>query len=107
MNAFFNLNEYMLFLNFPNINIDINKAKIEMFHRYIASILGIFIISILIVSLYFRNENHPIIIPLCAFIAVMIQALFGMWTVTLKLLPIIVTMHLIGGLTILSLLFIS
>jgi cytochrome c oxidase assembly protein subunit 15 len=93
-------------LNFPNISIDINKAKIEMFHRYIASVLSIFILAILVFSFYFYKLKHPIFIPCCTLIAVMIQALFGMWTVTLKLLPIIVTLHLIGGLTILSLLFI-
>jgi cytochrome c oxidase assembly protein subunit 15 len=93
-------------LNFPNITIDINKAKIEMFHRYIASILSLFILSILLFSIYFRKQGHPIILPFLISIAVIIQALFGMWTVTLKLLPIIVTMHLLGGLTILSLLFI-
>ena len=93
-------------MNFPNISIDINKAKIEMFHRYIASILGILILVIFIFSLYFLKKSHPIIIPTLTFLAVIMQALFGMWTVTLKLLPIIVTMHLIGGLTILSLLFI-
>lgn len=93
-------------LNFPNISIDINKAKIEMFHRYIASVLGILIAFILFASIYFYKLEHPILIPILTFITVIIQALFGMWTVTLKLLPIIVTMHLLGGLTILSLLFI-
>jgi cytochrome c oxidase assembly protein subunit 15 len=95
-------------INFPNITIDINKAKIEMFHRYIASVLSIFILMILVFSIYFYlyKYKHPIIIPICVSIAVIIQAMFGMWTVTLKLLPIIVTMHLMGGMIILSLLFI-
>ena len=35
---------------------------------------------------------------------ILVQALFGKWTVTLKLKPIIVTTHLIGGMTTLSLL---
>merc|ERR1712170_108620 len=50
-------------MNFPNISIDINKAKIEMFHRYIASILGILILTIFIFSLYFLKKSHPILIP--------------------------------------------
>ena len=93
-------------LNFPNISIDINKAKIEMFHRYIASILSICILLILISSIYLRKLGHPLKIPILTSIVVIVQAMFGMWTVTLKLLPIIVTLHLVGGLTILSLLFI-
>jgi len=38
------------------------------------------------------------------FALILVQALFGKWTVTLKLKPIIVTMHLIGGMATLSLL---
>jgi cytochrome c oxidase assembly protein subunit 15 len=38
------------------------------------------------------------------FALILVQALFGKWTVTLKLKPIIVTTHLIGGMTTLSLL---
>jgi cytochrome c oxidase assembly protein subunit 15 len=72
-------------VNFPNITIDINKAKIEMFHRYIASILGIFILMILSVSIYLRKKNHPLLIPIFLSRTVIMQALFGMWTVTLKL----------------------
>jgi cytochrome c oxidase assembly protein subunit 15 len=92
--------------NFPNISIDINKAKIEMFHRYIASVLFILILSILIMSFMLRKYKHPILLPSTIFLVVVMQAMFGMWTVTLKLLPIIVTFHLMGGITILSLLFI-
>ena len=33
------------------------------------------------------------------------QAMLGMWTVTLQLQPLIVMMHLVGGLTIISLLW--
>ena len=38
------------------------------------------------------------------FALILVQALFGKWTVTLKLKPIIVTIHLLGGMTTLSLL---
>jgi cytochrome c oxidase assembly protein subunit 15 len=38
------------------------------------------------------------------FALILVQALFGKWTVTFKLKPIIVTTHLIGGMTTLSLL---
>ena len=93
-------------INFPNMYIDLNKAKIEMFHRYIASVLFIFVAVILLTSIILHKYGHPIFIPVILLIATVFQALFGMWTVTLKLLPIIVTIHLLGGLFILSLLFI-
>ena len=53
-------------------------------------------------SLLFTSAFPPAFIS----ILVIMQALLGMWTVTLQLQPVIVMMHLVGGFTIISLLWI-
>jgi cytochrome c oxidase assembly protein subunit 15 len=47
-------------------------------------------------------KNQPLILPIFLVLLVVFQALLGMWTVTLKLYPIIVLAHLLGGLTTLA-----
>ncbi|TYK66703.1 heme A synthase [Colwellia echini] len=49
--------------------------------------------------------KYPLILPLCILLVVVFQAALGMWTVTLKLMPVIVMAHLLGGFTTLCLLF--
>lgn len=85
--------------------VDMAKGWIEMIHRYAASILGFVILIIAALGLKKRNEaDYPLKLSLGLLALVILQGAFGMWTVTLKLLPIVVTIHLLGGLTILSLL---
>ena len=81
------------------------KAWVEMIHRYVASGLGVLCIGLLVWAIRWRNAL-PIGWKLSAFTLfwVCLQGAFGMWTVTLKLMPIIVTGHLLGGLTLLALL---
>ncbi|MGE3920320.1 MAG: heme A synthase [Gammaproteobacteria bacterium] len=80
--------------------LHVKKAWTEMIHRYVAGTLSVLIL-ILVIG-YFRQ--YPFV---CAsLIAVIIfQILLGMWTVTLKLMPIVVLGHLLGGLTTLILLW--
>ncbi|HWA38484.1 MAG TPA: COX15/CtaA family protein [Burkholderiales bacterium] len=77
------------------------KAWKEMGHRYLAGALGLLLL--LVAVLAWRARRAPwlasAIVLLVAF-----QATLGMWTVTMLLKPAIVTAHLIGGMTILSLL---
>jgi heme a synthase len=84
------------------------KAWIEMIHRYVASALGLLCIGLLVWAIRWRNAlpNGDNGWKLAAFTLfwVCLQGAFGMWTVTLKLMPIIVTLHLLGGLTLLALL---
>ena len=86
-------------------SVDIGKAWREMIHRYLAGFLGIFIF---IISYIFYKNNTNKVFKLSVLISflVIIQALLGMWTVTLQLQPVIVMMHLVGGFTIISLLWI-
>ncbi|MDY0005321.1 MAG: COX15/CtaA family protein [Spongiibacteraceae bacterium] len=71
---------------------------------------------LVIVATYFLNllrlwwlqpapSAQPLRLPALLAGAVILQGLFGMWTVTLKLWPQVVTGHLLGGFTILSLLW--
>jgi cytochrome c oxidase assembly protein subunit 15 len=91
---------------FPDRPLEADKAIKEMVHRYFASTLGLVII--LIAVLAFRNRHdpaQPVRLPAALVLLVVFQGLLGMWTVTLLLKPLIVTSHLIGGLTTMSLLW--
>ena len=82
------------------------KAWKEMIHRYAAGTLGLLIFYIALVSLrQGKITGGPVILPVLLALLVIFQALLGMWTVTLLLKPVIVMAHLLGGMTILSLLF--
>ena len=76
------------------------KAWIEMIHRYAAGLLCIMLIQLKILKS--QKFKHTIINSIL--IIASLQALFGMWTVTWKLHPLAVMPHLIGGMTITSLL---
>jgi heme a synthase len=82
-----------------------HKAWIEMVHRYLAMAVGALILVIAAMSLRARREL-PFAIgwPLATLAWVIVQGLFGRYTVTLKLYPAIVTLHLLGGLILLGLL---
>ncbi len=81
------------------------KAWKEMVHRYLASTLGLLIVIIGSMAWIKREKlKQGIGLPTFLIGFVILQGLFGMWTVTLKLTPIIVTLHLLGGMITLSLL---
>lgn len=82
------------------------KAWKEMVHRYAAGTLGLLILFLAIVCWRDRkNRNRPVVTTTLLLLLVVFQALLGMWTVTLLLKPVIVLGHLLGGMTILCLLF--
>lgn len=86
--------------------IEKGKAWTEMTHRYLAGSLGlcIFTLSIWGIARKIKQKKIPIL-PIFLMGLLVFQALLGMWTVTLLLKPVIVMLHLLGGLTILSLLW--
>ncbi len=81
------------------------KAWIEMIHRYLATGVGVLILT-LAVSSWLRRRELPIhpAWPIATLVWVCLQGAFGALTVTLKLQPAIVTLHLLGGLVLLALL---
>ncbi len=87
---------------FPHVPIESKKAWTEMAHRYVAGILGLLIFFIGLNVLYQRIKGNtlPWHLPLALVILLVFQAALGMWTVTLKLLPVVVMGHLLGGMLI-------
>ena len=82
------------------------KAWREMIHRYAASLLGLIILVIAFFALRWRRyPGIPVGLALSLVVLVIFQGLLGMLTVTLLLKPLIVTAHLVFGLTTLSLLW--
>jgi cytochrome c oxidase assembly protein subunit 15 len=82
-----------------------SKAWIEMIHRYLAMAVGALILVMAIVSwLERRRLPHSPWWATTTLVWVIVQGLFGKYTVTLKLYPAIVTAHLLGGLVLLMLL---
>lgn len=85
------------------------KAWVEMIHRYLATSVGVLILVLAIASWLERRRNpgagsiNPWW-PLWTLVWVCIQGVFGALTVTMKLFPAIVTLHLLGGLLLLVLL---
>lgn len=92
---------------FPEFPVLKDKTWPEMVHRYFASTLGLVILLIFALSVWQKKKGliKSNTLPLVLLIAVIVQGLFGMWTVTLKLWPQVVTAHLLGGFSILSLLW--
>jgi heme a synthase len=91
---------------FPHAPVETDKTWPEMVHRYFAGTLGILIAVIAFRSWGRREqEEYPFRLPILLAFLVVWQALFGMWTVTLKLWPQVVTVHLLGGMSVLSLLW--
>jgi heme a synthase len=95
----------------PTGPVTYRKAWIEMIHRYLAMSVGALIVAITVMS--WRLGRRPLPAadalpspwwPSFTLAWVLLQGAFGAWTVTLKLYPAIVTLHLIGGLVLLALL---
>jgi cytochrome c oxidase assembly protein subunit 15 len=90
---------------FPEIQVDLSKTWPEMVHRYFASTLGLLILALAFIAVKNRKlPQQPLKLPLFLLFFVIVQGIFGAWTVTLKLLPQVVTGHLIGGFTTFALL---
>jgi cytochrome c oxidase assembly protein subunit 15 len=81
------------------------KAWKEMVHRYAASTLGFLIFIIALMSWTKLSLSNMRSFTTVLLALVIFQGMLGMWTVTLLLKPVIVMSHLLGGLTILSLLY--
>jgi cytochrome c oxidase assembly protein subunit 15 len=91
---------------YPDRPLEYGKAVREMTHRYAASTLGLIIAALAAWALVNRRDpRQPLRVPLLLLLIVILQGILGMLTVTWLLEPTIVTLHLLGGLTTLSLLW--
>jgi heme a synthase len=74
------------------------KAWKEMVHRYFAGTLGLLILVICIAAWWKHGALRQARgLPTLLLMLVIFQAMLGMWTVTERLMPIVVTSHLLGG----------
>lgn len=85
---------------YPTAPLEARKAWTEMIHRYVAGTLALLIVGINILAWFNRRQGASVILPTVLLGLICFQAALGMWTVTLKLLPIVVMGHLLGGLLI-------
>lgn len=89
---------------YPEVPIESRKAWTEMVHRYAAGTLAVLLLIIgsFVLLARLRGQNLPWHLPIGLWFLVLFQAALGMWTVTLKLLPLVVMGHLLGGILILA-----
>lgn len=88
--------------HYPQLPIEPRKAWTEMAHRYAAGTLAVLILMMSACVLHCRQKGIrlPWKTPLLLIGLIVFQAALGMWTVTLKLLPVVVMGHLLGGMLI-------
>jgi len=90
---------------FPDRPVEGDKAWREQVHRMLVGVLSLLTLALAAWAFARRRElGRLAIVPAVAVVVIVLQALLGMWTVTLKLLPLIVSAHLLGGLTLFALL---
>jgi len=86
---------------FPHAPVEAAKAWKEMIHRYLAGILGLVIAALAVLTIWPRRQ--AVVAPQFFLVGlVLVQAALGMLTVTWLLKPVIVTLHLLGGMLILA-----
>lgn len=90
---------------FPHSAIEAGKAWKEMVHRYFAGTLGLIVLTIFILAWKIRDQiRSSVWVPTFLIGLIAFQAMLGMWTVTLLLKPVIVSAHLLGGMSTLAIL---
>ena len=93
----------------PSGPVTHSKAWVEMVHRYLATAVGVLILALTVLSVRLARRREGVLPvrpfwPAVTLVWVCIQGAFGALTVTMKLFPAIVTLHLAGGLVLLALL---
>lgn len=90
----------------PGGVVSMPKAWKEMIHRYLASTVGCLILALAFFAWRkrFKVGGAWPWLPTALVGVVIVQGLLGKWTVTLLLKPAIVSLHLLGGLSLLGLL---
>lgn len=84
--------------NFPERPVETHKAWREMAHRYLAGALVLLVLLINYLAWKPAHRYQQLRLAAAGILAlILFQAALGMWTVTLKLLPLVVTAHLLGG----------
>jgi cytochrome c oxidase assembly protein subunit 15 len=84
--------------SYPERAVESGKAWREMVHRYLAGSLVLLVLAINILAWKSAAQRGLRLLAAALLALILFQAALGMWTVTLKLLPIVVMGHLLGGL---------
>jgi heme a synthase len=88
----------------PSGPVTHSKAWIEMVHRYLATTVGVLIVVMTAMAWRMRSQGPSPWWATFTLAWVIAQGAFGALTVTMKLYPAIVTLHLLGGIGLLALL---
>ncbi|MDF1796835.1 MAG: COX15/CtaA family protein [Coxiellaceae bacterium] len=93
---------------FPQHPIVAHKAWAEMIHRYCAGTLSLLIAAVVFFAIReakrLKNKKR-MTLAIALLLLLLYQPILGMWTVTWKLLPIVVSQHLLGGFGLLAMLW--
>ncbi|MDR3387381.1 MAG: COX15/CtaA family protein [Rudaea sp.] len=90
---------------FPDRPVESDKAWREQVHRILVGGLGLVTFALALLAGWRRRDlGRLAVVPWLAAALIFFQAALGMWTVTLKLLPLVVVAHLLGGMTLFALL---
>jgi len=90
---------------FPERPVEADKAWREQTHRMLVGGLSLVTFALAAFAFVRRRElGRLVLVPYFAAVLIIFQAALGMWTVTLKLLPLVVVAHLLGGMTLFALL---
>jgi cytochrome c oxidase assembly protein subunit 15 len=84
--------------SYPERAVESGKAWREMVHRYLAGTLVLLVLFINFLAWKSASKGGIRVLAAALLALILFQAALGMWTVTLKLLPIVVMGHLMGGL---------
>ncbi len=93
---------------FPTKPLQAHKAWAEMIHRYCAGTLALLIAVVVFFAIREAKRLHSkkrMALAIALLLLLIYQPLLGMWTVTWKLLPIVVSQHLLGGFGLVGLLW--
>lgn len=91
----------------PTGAVTATKAWIEMTHRYAATAIGLLVLVLAVLALHASRRSDRVVGARWALVTlawICVQGAFGALTVTMKLYPAIVTLHLLGGMALLALL---
>jgi cytochrome c oxidase assembly protein subunit 15 len=92
-------------LAFPDRPVEGDKAWREQVHRMLVGVLSVLTLALAVWAFVRRRALGSLaFVTYAAVVVIVFQAALGMWTVTLKLLPLVVSAHLLGGLTLFALL---
>lgn len=92
-------------VRYPLRPVEAPKAWKEMIHRYLAGIVGLLVLAMAGLAARDWRRRGPQLLPFVVLGVILVQIVFGAWTVTLQVVPLVVTTHLLLGMTTLALLW--